>query len=40
MGVCIIVGQIEWVLLAIAVVSCFTLFQRMFTIRDMLDKTG
>jgi hypothetical protein len=27
-----------WVLLAIAVVSCFTLFQRMFTIRNMLDQ--
>ena len=40
LGVGLIVGQIEWVLLAIAVVSCFTLFQRMFTIRDMLDKTG
>jgi len=31
-------GQIEWFLLAIAVVSCVTLFQRMFTIRDMLNK--
>ena len=40
LGVGLIVGQIEWVLLAIAVVSCFTLFQRMSTIRDMLDKTG
>ena len=40
LGVGLITGQIEWVLLAIAVVSCFTLFQRMFTIRDMLDKTG
>jgi|TARA_B100001146_G_C16152281_1_gene421779 CDP-diacylglycerol--glycerol-3-phosphate 3-phosphatidyltransferase len=40
LGVGLIIGQIEWVLLAIAVVSCFTLFQRMFTIRDMLDKTG
>ena len=29
-----------WVLTAIAGVSCFTLFQRMFTIRNMLDKTG
>ena len=27
-----------WVLLAIAVVSCFTLFQRMWTIRGMLEK--
>ena len=29
-----------WVLLAIAVVSCFTLFQRMFTIRGLLDNAG
>ena len=29
-----------WVLLAIAAVSCFTLFQRMFTIRGMLDNAG
>ena len=29
-----------WVLTAIAGISCFTLFQRMFTIRDMLDKTS
>ena len=29
-----------WVLLAIAGVSCFTLFQRMFTIRGMLDNAG
>jgi CDP-diacylglycerol--glycerol-3-phosphate 3-phosphatidyltransferase len=29
-----------WLLLAIAVVSCFTLFQRMFTIRGMLSKGG
>ena len=27
-----------WVLLVIAAVSCFTLFQRMFTIRGLLDK--
>ena len=40
LGVGLIVGQIEWFLLAIAVVSCFTLFQRLFTIRDMLDKAG
>ena len=40
LGVGLIVGQIEWFLLAIAVVSCFTLFQRMFTIRDLLDKAG
>ena len=29
---------IVWILLLIAVVSCFTLFQRMFTIRQILDK--
>jgi CDP-diacylglycerol--glycerol-3-phosphate 3-phosphatidyltransferase len=29
-----------WVLLLIVVVSCFTLFQRMFTIRNMLDRGG
>ena len=40
LGIGLIIGQIEWVLLAIAVVSCFTLFQRMFAIRDLLDKTG
>ena len=40
LGAGLIVGQIEWFLLAIAVVSCFTLFQRMFIIRDMLDKAG
>ncbi len=40
LGAGLIVDQIEWFLLAIAVVSCFTLFQRLFTIRDMLDKAG
>ena len=40
LGVGLIVGPIEWFLLGIAAVSCFTLFQRMFTIRAMLDKTG
>ena len=40
LGAGLIIGQIEWFLLAIAVVSCFTLFQRMFTIRGMLDKAG
>ncbi len=29
---------IIWALLAIAVVSCYTLFQRLFTIRGMLEK--
>ena len=32
----LVVNQIEWFLLAIAVVSCVTLFQRIFTIRGML----
>ena len=40
LGVGLIIGQIEWFLLGIAVVSCFTMFQRMFTIRSILDKTG
>ncbi|MCH8296953.1 MAG: CDP-alcohol phosphatidyltransferase family protein [Chloroflexi bacterium] len=40
LGAGLIVGQIEWFLLAIAVVSCFTLFQRMLIIRGMLDKAG
>ena len=40
LGAGLIVGQIEWFLLAIAVVSCFTLFQRLLIIRDMLDKAG
>ena len=29
-----------WILLLIALVSCFTLFQRLFTIRQILDKGG
>ncbi|PKB78970.1 MAG: hypothetical protein BZY88_15745 [SAR202 cluster bacterium Io17-Chloro-G9] len=40
LGAGLLAGQIEWVLLAIAAVSCFTLFQRLFTIRAMLDKGG
>ena len=40
LGIGLIVDQIVWVLLAIAVVSCFTLFQRLFTIRNMLNKGG
>ena len=28
-----------WILLVIALVSCFTLFQRMFTIRGRLEAT-
>lgn len=33
-------GQIQWFLLAIAVVSFFTLFQRLFTIKGILSKGG
>lgn len=40
LGIGLMIGQIVWVLLAIAVVSCFTLFQRMFTIRHQLDQGG
>ena len=40
LGVGLIVDQIEWFLLAIAVVSCLTLIQRMLTIRGMLNKGG
>lgn len=36
LGVGLLTGWIEWFLLPIAVISCFTLFQRMFTIRGML----
>ena len=39
-GIGLLADQIEWFLLAIAVVSCVTLLQRMFTIRGMLDKNG
>jgi CDP-diacylglycerol--glycerol-3-phosphate 3-phosphatidyltransferase len=38
LGLGLIVQRIEWVLVLIAVVSCFTLFQRMFTIRRELDR--
>ena len=38
LGIGMLADQIEWFLLAIAVVSCVTLFQRMFTIRDMLNE--
>ena len=40
LGAGLLLGQIQWFLLAIAIVSCFTLFQRMFTIRGMLDKAS
>ncbi len=42
LGIGLLLGWIPWLLLGvlvvIAAVSCFTLFQRMFTIRDMLDE--
>ena len=41
LGAGLILGWVPWllfgILVAIAAVSCFTLFQRMFTIRNMLD---
>ena len=40
LGVGLLVQQIEWFLLVIAVVSCITLWQRMFAIRDLLNKGG
>ena len=40
LGIGLLTGQIVWFLLVIAVVSCFTLFQRMLTIRGKLDKGG
>ena len=40
LGVGLLIDQIFWVLLLIAAVSCFTLFQRMFTIRGKLDEGG
>ncbi len=40
LGAGLLAQQIEWFLLAIAAISCITLFQRMFTIRGMLDKGG
>ena len=44
LGIGLLLGWIPWllpgILAAIAAVSCFTLFQRMFTIRSMLDKNG
>ena len=38
LGIGMLADQIEWFLLAIAAVSCVTLFQRMFTIRGMLKE--
>ena len=40
LGIGLMTNQIVWFALAIAVVSCVTLFQRMFTIRAYLNKGG
>ena len=40
LGIGLLIDQIFWALLLIAVVSCFTLFQRMFTIRRELNQGG
>jgi CDP-diacylglycerol--glycerol-3-phosphate 3-phosphatidyltransferase len=40
LGIGLIIHQIEWVLLVVAVVSGFTLLQRLFTIRGLLNKSG
>ncbi len=40
LGIGLLIGQLFWVLLLIAAVSCFTLFQRMFTIRRELNQGG
>ena len=44
LGAGLLLGWVPWLLpgllVLIAAVSCFTLFQRMFTIRGMLDKNG
>ena len=38
LGIGLLIDQIFWVLLLIAAVSCFTFFQRMFTIRRELNQ--
>ena len=40
LGIGLLIDQIVWILLAIAAVSCLTLFQRLFTIRSKLSKGG
>jgi len=40
LGIGLVIHQIEWVLLVVAVVSGFTLLQRLFTIRGLLNKGG
>ena len=39
-GIGLLINQMIWVLVLIAAVSCFTLFQRMFTIRRELGQGG
>ena len=39
-GIGLLIDQMIWVLVLIAAVSCFTLFQRMFTIRRELGQGG
>ena len=40
LGIGLLADQIVWIMLVIALVSCFTLFQRLFTIRRQLDRGG
>ena len=40
LGAGLLFQQIEWFLLFIAIVSCITLWQRLFAIRDLLNKGG
>ena len=40
LGIGLIIDQIVWILLVIAAVSCFTLFQRLYTIGRKLGKGG
>ena len=40
LGIGLLADQIVWIMLVIALVSCFTLFQRLFTIRRQLDQGG
>lgn len=40
LGVGLIIDQIAWILLVVAAISCFTLFQRLFTIAGKLRQSG
>jgi len=40
LGIGLIINHIDWVMLVVAVVSGFTLLQRLFTIRGLLNKDG